>query len=32
LRLDGMEKACVPHERIEPEREAVLGLWRRVFN
>ena len=31
LRLDGMEKACVPHERIEREREAVLGLWRRVF-
>ena len=31
LRLDGMEKACVPYERIEPEREAVLGLWRRVF-
>ncbi len=32
LRLDGMEKACVPHERIEREREAVLGLWRRVFD
>jgi glutamate-ammonia-ligase adenylyltransferase len=31
LRLDGMEKACVAHERIEREREAVLGLWRRVF-
>jgi glutamate-ammonia-ligase adenylyltransferase len=31
LRLDGMEKACVPHERIEAEREAVLRLWRRVF-
>ena len=31
LRLDGMEKACVPHERIEREREAVLALWRRVF-
>ncbi len=31
LRLDGMEKACVPHERIEQERQVVLGLWRRVF-
>ena len=31
LRLDGMEKACVPHERVAQERETVLGLWRRVF-
>ncbi|RDU95068.1 bifunctional [glutamate--ammonia ligase]-adenylyl-L-tyrosine phosphorylase/[glutamate--ammonia-ligase] adenylyltransferase [Trinickia dinghuensis] len=31
LRLDGMEKACVAHERIEQEREAVLKLWQRVF-
>ncbi len=31
LRLDGMETARVPHERIEPEREAVSKLWQRVF-
>ncbi|WP_206951216.1 bifunctional [glutamate--ammonia ligase]-adenylyl-L-tyrosine phosphorylase/[glutamate--ammonia-ligase] adenylyltransferase [Trinickia acidisoli] len=31
LRLDGMEKARVPHERIAPECDAVLKLWRRVF-
>jgi len=31
LRLDGMETARVPHERIEPEREAVSTLWQRVF-
>jgi len=31
LRLDGMETARAPHERIEKEREAVLKLWRRVF-
>ena len=31
LRLDGMETARAPHERIENEREAVLKLWRRVF-
>ena len=32
LRLDGMEKACVAHERIEQERGAVLRLWQRVFD
>lgn len=32
LRLDGMEKACVPHERVAQERETVLALWRRVFD
>jgi glutamate-ammonia-ligase adenylyltransferase len=31
LRLDGMETARAPHERIERERDAVLKLWRRVF-
>ncbi|CAB3640240.1 bifunctional [glutamate--ammonia ligase]-adenylyl-L-tyrosine phosphorylase/[glutamate--ammonia-ligase] adenylyltransferase [Trinickia soli] len=31
LRLDGMETARVPHERIERERDAVLKLWQRVF-
>jgi hypothetical protein len=31
LRLDGMETARAPHERIEKERDAVLKLWRRVF-
>ncbi|MGF6776429.1 bifunctional [glutamate--ammonia ligase]-adenylyl-L-tyrosine phosphorylase/[glutamate--ammonia-ligase] adenylyltransferase [Paraburkholderia sp. GAS334] len=31
LRLDGMEKARVDPEQVKAEREAVLGLWRRVF-
>lgn len=31
LRLDGMEQARVPAERIAAERDAVLALWRRVF-
>jgi glutamate-ammonia-ligase adenylyltransferase len=31
LRLDGMEIARVPPESIGAERDAVLGLWRRVF-
>ena len=31
LRLDGMEKARVPAERIAAERDAVLRLWQRVF-
>ncbi|MGN6315421.1 bifunctional [glutamate--ammonia ligase]-adenylyl-L-tyrosine phosphorylase/[glutamate--ammonia-ligase] adenylyltransferase [Trinickia sp.] len=31
LRLDGMETARVPRERIERERDAVLKLWQRVF-
>ena len=31
LRLDGMEKARVEPARVLAEREAVLGLWNRVF-
>lgn len=31
LRLDGMEKARVPTQQVAAERDAVLGLWRRVF-
>ncbi|MDE1183379.1 bifunctional [glutamate--ammonia ligase]-adenylyl-L-tyrosine phosphorylase/[glutamate--ammonia-ligase] adenylyltransferase [Paraburkholderia sp.] len=31
LRLDGMEKARVPPDTVIAEREAVLGLWTRVF-
>jgi glutamate-ammonia-ligase adenylyltransferase len=31
LRLDGMEKARVDPALVTTEREAVLGLWRRVF-
>ncbi|WP_244814386.1 bifunctional [glutamate--ammonia ligase]-adenylyl-L-tyrosine phosphorylase/[glutamate--ammonia-ligase] adenylyltransferase [Caballeronia sp. Lep1P3] len=31
LRLDGMEKARVAPAVVRREREAVTGLWRRVF-
>ncbi|WP_175939495.1 bifunctional [glutamate--ammonia ligase]-adenylyl-L-tyrosine phosphorylase/[glutamate--ammonia-ligase] adenylyltransferase [Caballeronia sp. BCC1704] len=31
LRLDGMEKARVDPAVVRAEREAVTGLWRRVF-
>ncbi|MFM0046527.1 bifunctional [glutamate--ammonia ligase]-adenylyl-L-tyrosine phosphorylase/[glutamate--ammonia-ligase] adenylyltransferase [Paraburkholderia sediminicola] len=31
LRLDGMEKARVDPALVVTEREAVLGLWKRVF-
>ncbi|WP_244847920.1 bifunctional [glutamate--ammonia ligase]-adenylyl-L-tyrosine phosphorylase/[glutamate--ammonia-ligase] adenylyltransferase [Caballeronia sp. SL2Y3] len=31
LRLDGMEKARVDPAVVRVEREAVTGLWRRVF-
>jgi glutamate-ammonia-ligase adenylyltransferase len=31
LRLDGMEKARVEPEVVVAEREAVTGLWKRVF-
>jgi [glutamine synthetase] adenylyltransferase / [glutamine synthetase]-adenylyl-L-tyrosine phosphorylase len=31
LRLDGMETARVAPERVAGQREAVLALWRRVF-
>ncbi|WP_250450349.1 bifunctional [glutamate--ammonia ligase]-adenylyl-L-tyrosine phosphorylase/[glutamate--ammonia-ligase] adenylyltransferase [Caballeronia sp. ATUFL_M2_KS44] len=31
LRLDGMEKARVDPDVVRGEREAVTGLWRRVF-
>ncbi|WP_438395412.1 bifunctional [glutamate--ammonia ligase]-adenylyl-L-tyrosine phosphorylase/[glutamate--ammonia-ligase] adenylyltransferase [Caballeronia sp. DA-9] len=31
LRLDGMEKARVEPDVVAAEREAVGGLWRRVF-
>jgi glutamate-ammonia-ligase adenylyltransferase len=31
LRLDGMEKARVEPDVVAAEREAVSGLWARVF-
>jgi glutamate-ammonia-ligase adenylyltransferase len=31
LRLDGMEKARVEPEEVVCEREAVMGMWGRVF-
>ncbi|WXK36058.1 bifunctional [glutamate--ammonia ligase]-adenylyl-L-tyrosine phosphorylase/[glutamate--ammonia-ligase] adenylyltransferase [Mycetohabitans rhizoxinica] len=31
LRLDGMDKARVPPERVQAERDAVTRLWEQVF-